>query len=140
MLHLSGMHSGSTALGRTILIVDDNRPLRRLIRLELEAAGYSVLEACDGIQALQRLKDCPVAAVVSDFRMPRLDGLGLLTEIRRHWTDLPVALVSAGLRPDEAEQARAVGVSAILLKPIEHGSLLEVVHRLCEGVTVASHG
>jgi len=52
---------------------------------------------------------------------------------------VPVALVSAGLRPDDADGARALGVNAVLQKPIEHESLLEVVHRLCHGAPVASH-
>jgi CheY-like chemotaxis protein len=133
------MHPGLPALGHIVLVVDDNRPLRRLMRLELEVAGYSVMEAQDGLEALRRLQEHPVTAVVSDFRMPRLDGLGLLGEIRRQWGDLPVALVSAGLRPDEADGARVLGVNAVLQKPIEHDSLLEVVHRLCHGVPVASH-
>jgi CheY-like chemotaxis protein len=125
------MAHASTIPTGTILVVDDNNLLRRLMRLELEAAGYRVIEARDGVEALEYLQQGPVAAVISDNQMPRLNGLGLLAEIRKHWDRIPVILVSAGLGEEQEVQAWATGANAVLRKPVEHNSLLETVRHLC---------
>jgi CheY-like chemotaxis protein len=138
MLRPSIMHHDSPILGRHILLVDDNNMLRWLIRLELEAAGYHVTEAGDGLKALQCLEETAVSLVISDNRMPRLDGLGLLAAIRRYGNSIPVILVSAGLQPEQEAVARASGVSAVFRKPVEWDSLLQTVHQLCDNLHVAT--
>lgn len=135
MLFGSAMQQ-DTSLGQSILVVDDNDPLRRLMRLALEAAGYHVTEARDGLEALQCLQKSPVTVVISDNQMPRLDGLGLLAEIRKNGESTPVILVSAGLRPEQVDEARAFGVHAVFHKPVDQDSLLETLQHLCESLPV----
>src|SRR5690606_36030892 len=82
----------------------------------LRAAGYAVLPARDGAEALARFERDPVDLVLSDQRMPRLDGLGLLRALRRR-AAIPFVLYSAGAEPDLAFRAARLGAAGCLAFP-----------------------
>jgi two-component system response regulator MprA len=79
----------------TILVVDDDPTIRQLVATVLTDEGFSVTEAPDGLAALAALADAHVDAVLSDVRMPRLDGPGLIRCLRLRRQTIPVALMSA---------------------------------------------
>jgi len=82
-------------MSRTVLVADDESPIRELIGEVLSAAGYDVRFATDGLDALdQALTNRPVL-VITDFRMPGLDGIGLVTRLRERDRTLPILLMSA---------------------------------------------
>src|SRR4051812_5934854 len=70
--------------GKNILIVDDHPSNRKLLRTTLEAEGFTTVEACDGVEALDLLRQRLVDAIVSDILMPRMDGYRLCYEVRAH--------------------------------------------------------
>ncbi|MFZ0854076.1 MAG: response regulator transcription factor [Hyphomicrobiaceae bacterium] len=93
----------------TILIVDDEPPIRKLLRMGLTSQGYQVLEAANGKSALEQLRQKP-ALVVLDLGLPDIDGLELLRRIRHRHSDLPVIVLSS--RGDEAGKVAALDLGA----------------------------
>jgi two-component system chemotaxis sensor kinase CheA len=117
-----------------VLVVDDQITIRELQRSILGAAGYDVLTARDGREALDALERAPdVQLVLTDVEMPVLDGFGLLEQIRAHpvHASLPVIIVSS--RGDEADRRRGAeaGADAYVVKSeFDQRSLLATVQRL----------
>ena len=93
----------------TILIVEDEPPIRKLLRMGLTSQGYQVLEAANGKSALEQLTQKP-ALVVLDLGLPDIDGLELLRRIRHRHLDLPVIVLSS--RGDEAGKVAALDLGA----------------------------
>ncbi|MDI3385994.1 response regulator [Streptomyces sp. B-S-A8] len=119
------------ALGR-VLVVDDNKVIRQLIRVNLEVEGFEVVTAADGAECLDVVQQVRPDVITLDVVMPRLDGLRTAARLRSEPStqDVPVAIVSACTRY-EVESGLAVGVDAFLSKPFEPAELLGVVRQLC---------
>ncbi|QEV49768.1 response regulator [Streptomyces vinaceus] len=120
------------ASGR-VLVVDDNKVIRQLIKVNLELEGFEVVTANDGAECLDIVhRVCP-DVITLDVVMPRLDGFGTAAQLRadprtRH---LPLAIVSACTQ-HEVEAGIDAGVDAFLAKPFEPAELVRVVRRLIE--------
>lgn len=117
----------------TILVVDDAMTTRTMERNLLEAAGYQVLTAVDGVEAWTALKSETVDLVVSDVDMPRMDGFDLTARIRadQRLADLPVVLVTALESRENQERGIEVGANAYVVKSsFEQSNLLEIIQRL----------
>ena len=102
------------------LIVDDQQTMRSLIRTSLQALGINqTREAPDGEEALRQLLAAPANLVITDFNMPKLDGLGLLRAIRAHGPTSKTAVIMLTGRADRELVQRAVqfGVNNYLVKP-----------------------
>jgi two-component system chemotaxis sensor kinase CheA len=116
-----------------VLVVDDSITTRTMEKNLLEAAGYQVRVAVDGIEAWTFLKSERVDLIVSDVDMPRMDGLELTAKIRanRDMADLPVILVTALESRDDKERGLEVGANAYLVKSsFDQSNLLEFIRRL----------
>jgi two-component system, chemotaxis family, sensor kinase CheA len=116
-----------------ILVVDDSITTRTMERNLLEAAGYHVEVAADGIEAWAALKTRPFDLVVSDVDMPRMDGFGLTARIRseERLSDLPVVLVTALESREDRERGVEVGANAYVIKSgFDQSKLLEIIQRL----------
>ena len=113
-----------------VLVVDDDGEIRTLLSRRLRRAGYSVEEAGDGVEALERVEQAVPDVVVTDMAMPRLDGLGLLKELRSRDPELPVIVLTGHGSMDNAIQAmRDGGLFDYLLKPLADLALLELAVR-----------
>jgi CheY-like chemotaxis protein len=118
-----------------ILVCDDTKSIRLLMRINLELAGFEVLEAVDGRAALELLGrnlDRLPAVVILDAQMRPLDGWGAVAAIREDpdLTDLPVVMVTASLQQQERERSVAAGVDAFVAKPFEPEELVDLVQKL----------
>jgi two-component system chemotaxis sensor kinase CheA len=121
------------ALGKTVLVVEDSITARMLLKNLLEAAGYRVVTAVDGIDGLRQLRSGAVDIVITDVDMPRMDGFALTAKIRsdKAFADLPVVLVTALASREDRERGIEVGANAYLVKSsFEQSNLLEVIQRL----------
>ena len=104
-----------------ILIVDDERQFRRVLRLALELKGYDIREAADGADALDVTQNEPFDLLLVDWRMPRMDGLAFCRAIRTK-SNVPIILVTS--RQDGRSAALAAGASDYLKKPFAVDELL----------------
>ncbi|MEV6958652.1 response regulator [Streptomyces sp. NPDC051207] len=128
------------ASGR-VLVVDDNKVIRQLIRVNLELEGLEVVTAADGAECLEVVHQVRPDVVTLDVVMPRLDGIRTAARLRADplTRDLPLAIVSACTQFD-VDAGLDVGVDAFLAKPFEPAELVRVVRQLVERKGQRGHG
>lgn len=117
----------------TILVVDDSINVRRFLALALEKAGYLVLEAKDGQDAVEKLlSGTQVSAVICDIEMPRLDGYGFLARVKsdHSFQDLPIAMLTSRSGEKHRQLAMTLGAAAYFSKPYNERELLTTLLRL----------
>lgn len=124
-----------TANGQRVLIVDDDQDSRGVLSLLLAQAGFNVYETCDGIEAIGEMQKRRFEVVITDYRMPRLDGLELVKLGRVVWPDTPMVIVS-GEQFDFVRVAIQQGAYAFIRKPYDPAELLRVV-RSAAGISSA---
>lgn len=112
-----------------ILIVDDERNLRRVLAAHLKREGWEVEEAADGSEALERLAQGTWSLVITDLKMPNLDGLGLLEQTAARHPNLPVVLITAHGTIETAVTAMKRGAFDYITKPFDQEELLAVVRK-----------
>lgn len=115
-----------------ILLVEDKESLRRVLRLTLERAGYSVAEAADARAAMMEIARAPYRLILTDLRMPHGSGLDVLRAARAADPDVPVVLMTAYGSIDEAVAAMKDGAHDFLQKPVDSNHLLLIVERALE--------
>jgi two-component system response regulator HydG len=113
----------------SILVIDDEPPTLKVMEANLRREGYSVLLAGDGREGLAQLSRHPVDAVIADYRMPHLDGMALLEQMRVMGLDPPVIVVTAYGSIEQAVRAMQLGAVHYLTKPINYKELLVVLER-----------
>jgi CheY-like chemotaxis protein len=121
--------------GRRILVVDDEPAFREMIQLILEEDGYRVHLAANGMEALRMLRSSwgELALVILDLRMPGIDGLGVLDEIRGLSDQLPVLITSGYAGPEEKEEALRRGAAKVLEKPYRVAELRAALAEIFTG-------
>lgn len=124
-----------------MLVVDDNKVIRQLIRVNLELEGIEVVTAADGAECLDVVHRVRPDVITLDVVMPRLDGLRTAAQLRAdpRTRDLPLAIVSACTQY-EVETGLGVGVDAFLAKPFEPAELVQLVRELIERRRGGSEG
>lgn len=125
---------------KSILVVDDAKTIRLLLRLSLEGVGYQVIEAADGLEALEHLNRHSIDLIMSDLNLPHMDGLGFAREVKKRpnheHTPFIMITTETGLR--RKEEARDMGVDAWMLKPFKSELMLAAVDRLLRSAQVAA--
>ena len=123
------------AASATVLVVDDERTLRTVLRTRLKLAGYRVLEADTGEDALSMLEREKPDVVLLDLRLPVIDGWGVLEHLqaRGQLPSLPVVVVSAHGGPEIVGKARAFGCRAVLQKPFALRELVSTLDSILTG-------
>jgi len=119
----------------TILVVDDDPVIQKLLSVNFEMEGYRVVTASDGEEALDRVLSEAPAVVVLDVMMPKVDGIEVLRRIRANpgTGSTPVLLLSAKAQAKDIEDGMAAGADAYLTKPFEPLDLLDRVALLLRG-------
>lgn len=119
-------------MAKKVLAVDDERHILRLIQVNLERAGYQVLTAADGREALKKIADERPDLVVLDVMMPVMNGMETLKEIRANpeSRNIPVIMLTAKAQDQDVFQGYSHGVDIYLTKPFNPIELLTFVNRL----------
>jgi two-component system, chemotaxis family, chemotaxis protein CheY len=122
-----------------ILIVEDSRSMRRIVRSALESEGYQVAESEDGRQALNALGDVAPHLIITDVNMPEVDGISLVREIRRlpSFRFTPVLILTTESGDDMKENGRAAGATGWIVKPFDPDQLRQVVAHVLKARGVA---
>jgi CheY-like chemotaxis protein len=119
-----------------IVVIDDQEPIRRIVRRALEQAGHEVLDASDGQAGLQLLERHSADAVISDIFMPGLDGIQTLREIRKQFPRVRVIVISGGDSSgmlDLRRDAELLGAVKSLPKPFTTHDIVAAVNSVLEG-------
>ena len=115
----------------SVLAVDDSAAMRQMLASLLRTAGYEVVEAVDGADALEKARSRRVDLVLTDQNMPRMDGLALTRALRAEGQSQPILLLTTEEGEDLRQAARAAGANGWLAKPFDPARLLEVLGRVC---------
>lgn len=118
---------------KTILVIDDERQIRIMLRKMLENEGYHILDASDGNEAINIYKENEIDLVITDLIMPEKEGLETIFELKQKAPDMKIIAMSGGGRnkPDTyLDLAKRAGASLTFVKPIRKKDLIEAVNKL----------
>ena len=119
---------------RRVLIIDDANLVRLYYRGALEAAGYGIDEAFNGVEALEKLLERPADLLIVDINMPQMDGLSFLKVLRRQAmpiSSIPALVISTEAGAHDKDDARAAGCNFYLTKPVSPDNLKVYAALLC---------
>ena len=119
-------------MGKTILTVDDSASIRQLVTFTLKGAGYDVIEAVDGKDALSKLNGSAVNMVITDLNMPNLDGIGMIKEVRANaaYKFIPIVMLTTESQDSKKAEGKAAGATGWIVKPFQPDQLLAVVKKV----------
>jgi CheY-like chemotaxis protein len=124
-----------------ILIIDDEAPIRSMIRLMLERAGYTVAEASDGMEGIRSYRQTPADLIITDLIMPNQDGIGMMLELKKEFSSTKIIAMSGGglNRPEGyLRGAQKLGAVCTLSKPINRQELLRAVKDALKSQTAST--
>ena len=119
-------------MGKRIMIVDDSASMRQMIKFTLSNAGYDVVEAVDGVDALSKLNAHPVNLIIADINMPNMDGIELIRNVRAHEGHkfTPIIVLTTESQKSLKEEGKAAGATGWIVKPFSQSQLLLVMKRV----------
>jgi two-component system response regulator MprA len=120
----------------TVLVADDNDVAQRLCKRVLEKAGYSVLIAADGLQAVDVALNQHPAMILMDVAMPGIDGLEAMRRIKTEMPSMPIVIASAHSMASDTERFLAAGADNVLSKPFRLADLIAIVDKLAAAASV----
>ena len=116
----------------SILAVDDSASMRQMVAFTLKGAGYNVIEAADGQEALDKARTENIDLVLTDQNMPRMDGITLVQSLRglAAYATTPILILTTESGADMKAKGKAAGATGWLVKPFDPGKLLDVVRKV----------
>jgi two-component system chemotaxis response regulator CheY len=117
-----------------ILAVDDSASMRALVQHVLSSAGYAVVLAEDGVEALEYAKDNVVDLVLTDINMPNLDGIGLIHELRNlpTYRYVPLLVLTTESGTDKKMEGKAAGATGWIVKPFDPTQLIATIDKVIQ--------
>ena len=119
-------------MAKTILVVDDSSSLRQVVGIALKGAGYEVIEACDGKDALGKVGGKKIHLVISDVNMPNMDGITLVKELKKlsEHKFTPIIMLTTESQEAKKLEGQAAGAKAWVVKPFQPAQMLAAVSKL----------
>lgn len=119
-------------MAKNIMIVDDSASLRQVVCIALTGAGYEVLEACDGKDALAKLDGRKLHLIISDVNMPNMDGITFLKQARQlpAYKFTPIIMLTTEAGEERKKEGQAAGAKAWVVKPFQPAQMLSAVSKL----------
>jgi two-component system chemotaxis response regulator CheY len=124
---------------KTILAVDDSASMRQMVGVTLRSAGYEVVEAADGQEALDYARQHPVDLVLTDVHMPRMDGITLVSELRAlpGYRLTPLLLLTTESSPERKQLGKQAGATGWMVKPFNPDQLIATLSRVLGSLPTA---
>ncbi len=119
-------------MSKTILVVDDSSSVRMVVGTALKGAGYNVIDACDGKDALTKLNGEKIHLIVSDVNMPNMDGITFVKEVKKlaNYKFTPICMLTTESEQSKMAEGKAAGAKAWIVKPFQPPKLLAAVEKL----------
>lgn len=119
-------------MAKTILIVDDSASLRQVVGIALKGAGYDVIEASDGKDALGKLDGQKIHLIISDVNMPNMDGITFVKEAKKlsSYKFTPIIMLTTESQESKKAEGQAAGAKAWVVKPFQPAQMLAAVSKL----------
>ncbi len=119
-------------MAKTILVVDDSTSLRQVVGIALKGAGYEVIEACDGKDALGKISGKKVHLIISDVNMPNMDGITFVKEVKKiaEHKFVPIIMLTTESQEAKKQEGQAAGAKAWVVKPFQPAQMLTAVSKL----------
>jgi two-component system chemotaxis response regulator CheY len=116
-------------MAKKIMTVDDSPTIRQMLSVALKGAGYDVVEAENGKDALQKLETEPVNMLITDLNMPQMNGIDLVRSVRQSLglRFLPIIMLTTESQESKRQEGKAAGASGWIVKPFKPEQLLKVV-------------
>ena len=116
----------------TILAVDDSASMRQMVSFTLKGAGFDVIEAVDGVDALGKAKGKKFDLVISDVNMPNMDGLTLIKELRAlpNFKFIPMLMLTTESSSEKKMEGKAAGATGWIVKPFNPDQLLATINKV----------
>jgi len=116
----------------SVLAVDDSASMRQMVAFTLKGAGYTVVEAVDGVDALNKAKMQKFDCVVTDVNMPNMDGITLIKELRAlpNYKFVPMLMLTTESGMDKKQQGKAAGATGWIVKPFNPDQLLKTIKKV----------
>ncbi|HOG65121.1 MAG TPA: response regulator [Spirochaetota bacterium] len=119
-------------MGKTIMTCDDSASIRQMVRFTLSQAGYDIVEAVDGQDALAKLGTQQVHLLITDLNMPNMDGVTLIKSVRADGKlrFMPILMLTTESQESKKQEGRAAGATGWIVKPFNPEQLLAVVRKV----------
>jgi two-component system chemotaxis response regulator CheY len=119
-------------MGKVIMTADDSASIRQMVSFTLKEAGYDVVEAVDGQEALDKLLARPVHMLVTDLNMPKMDGIELIRQVRSEsrYRFMPIIMLTTESQAAKKQEGKAAGATGWIVKPFKPEQLLAVVRKV----------
>lgn len=116
----------------SILAVDDSASMRQMVSFTLKGAGYDVVEAVDGVDALNKAKQQSVNLVITDVNMPNMDGITLIAELRKlpNYKFTPLLMLTTESAPEKKQAGKAAGATGWIVKPFNPDQLVATIKKV----------
>ena len=119
-------------MAKSIMTADDSASVRQMVSFTLKDAGYEVVEAVDGQDALQKLNGSGVNMLITDLNMPNVDGIELIKEVRAQpeYKFMPIVMLTTESQASKKQEGKAAGATGWIVKPFKPEQLVGVVRKV----------
>ncbi|MET0125400.1 response regulator [Pseudomonas caspiana] len=119
-------------MAKNVLVVDDSSSVRQVVGIALKSAGYDVIEASDGRDALTKLNGQKVHLIISDVNMPNMDGITFVKEVKKlpNYKFTPIIMLTTESQESKKMEGQAAGAKAWVVKPFQPAQMLAAVSKL----------
>lgn len=119
-------------MAKTIMVIDDSASMRQVVSMTLKKAGYDMMEACDGKDAIGKLSGQKVHLMICDVNMPNMDGISFLKAVKEmpSYKFTPIIMLTTESQETKKMEGKAAGAKAWMVKPFKPEQLLEAISKL----------
>jgi two-component system chemotaxis response regulator CheY len=119
-------------MSKVIMTVDDSASIRQMVSFTLKDAGYEVVEAVDGQDALSKVNGQTLNMVITDLNMPNLDGIGLIKALREkpECKFIPIIMLTTESQAEKKQEGKAAGATGWIVKPFKPEQLIAVIKKV----------